>query len=100
MKAKKILSLCLALTMALAAVPALAAMDQPIMDEWNCPVDQSGAKGVLPQQQAQLKGAVAPGRGSDFAGNFGNSPAWNRTVQGPGCGGNFEDNFERASDWK
>lgn len=100
MKAKKILSLCLALAMVIAAVPAFAA-SQTMMDEWNQPVDTSGAKGgPISDGPAALKGSLAPGHGGSVAAQFDNNDGWtNENAQGP-TGGSSDNNFYKDSDWK
>jgi hypothetical protein len=99
MSTKKIMSLCLALALALAAAPVFAA-DQSVMNEWNQPVDQSGAKGAAYTGQAELRGAQGPGGGGNFEGNFETDEGWtNRNAQGPG-GGSNDNNFDKSSDWK
>ncbi len=99
MNTKKIVSLGLALALALAATPALAA-GQVVTDEWNQTVDQSGAKGSAYYGPAALKGTQGPGGGDDFAGNFGKNEGWvNKNAQGPG-GGDSADNFNKETDWK
>jgi len=99
MNAKKIMSLGLALALALAVTPALAA-SQVEMDEWNQPVDTSGAKGGGYYGPAGLKGTQGPGGGWDLDGNFGKNEGWvNKNAQGPG-GGHSDANFNKESDWK
>jgi hypothetical protein len=96
---RKITSLGLALALVLAAAPVMAA-GQVVMDEWNQPVEVEGAKGAVYAGPAALKGALAPGCGGNFAGNFEENEGWsNRNAQGPG-GGHSDANFDKDSDWK
>jgi hypothetical protein len=98
MSIKKIVSLGLALAMALAATPALAA-GQVVMDEWDQPVNTSDAKGGAFSGQAELAGMQGPG-GGNYDGNFDNTKGWtNKNAQGPG-GGSADANFDKDSDWK
>ncbi|KMY67063.1 hypothetical protein AAU61_14095 [Desulfocarbo indianensis] len=101
MTAKKMMSvvLALALALALSAAPVFAA-GQEVMDEWNCPMDQSGAKGGAPTGQAELKGSLAPGGGSNMKGNFSDDKNWNPNPQVTSGGGNFDGNFGKNADWK
>ena len=100
MSTKKILSLGLALALALAAAPVLAA-GPVVMDEWNQPVDQSGAKGAAYSGQAELRGELAPSaHGGSVAKNFDTDKGWtNVNAQGPG-GGSSDSNFDKDGDWK
>jgi hypothetical protein len=100
MSAKKIMSVCLALALALAAAPAFAA-GQVVMDEWNQPVDTSGAKGGAYSGQAELAGSLAPSaHGGSVSKNFDSDEGWvNQNAQGPG-GGSSDSNFDKAGDWK
>jgi hypothetical protein len=54
---KKIISLAIVMTMALAAIPALAGQT-PVLDEWAQPVTVSGAKGgeAVAYQKADFDG--------------------------------------------
>jgi hypothetical protein len=100
MSTKKIMSLCLALAMALSAAPVLAA-GPVVMDEWNQAVDQSGAKGGVYSGQAEIAGSLAPSaHGGSVAKNFDSNDGWtNKNAQGP-TGGSSDANFDRDSDWK
>ena len=99
MSTKKIMSLCLALALALTAAPVLAA-GPVMMDEWNQPVDQSGAKGGAYAGQAELKGSLAPGGGGNFAGNFEKNEGWTNVNPQTTAGGSSDANFNKDSDWK
>lgn len=100
MSTKKIMSLCLALALALSAAPVLAAGTQ-VMDEWNEPIDQSGAKGGAYTGQAELAGSQSPSaHGGSVTKNFESNEGWtNVNAQGPGSGRSMS-NFDKAEDWK
>lgn len=100
MSTKKIMSLCLALALALTAAPVLAA-GPVMMDEWNQPVDQSGAKGGAYPGQAELAGSLAPSaHGGSVAKNFDSNKGWTNKNPRCGAGGSSDANFNKDSDWK
>jgi len=100
MKAKKLVSLGLALALALAAAPVMAA-GQQAMDEWNQQMDASGAKGgMVVDGPAALKGSLAPGHGGSVAAQFDNDKDWVNKNPQTTAGGDSDANFNKDSDWK
>ncbi len=99
MSTKKIMSLCLALALALSAAPVFAA-GPVVMDEWNQTVDQSGAKGGAYSGQAELAGSLSSGHGGSVAAQFDGDKGWTNKNPLCGAGGSSDANFNKDSDWK